>query len=71
MKQSDRIKGFKPYRNTKWTKRDYECTNVAACVSTAPPTPDYQVVNEEYLNGMQQLWVETINGHETRFYGWL
>lgn len=61
----------KIYRNTKFTTRNYECTNVAACVSLAPPTPDYELTTDEYLNGMQQLWVETINGNETAFYGWL
>lgn len=51
------------YRNTNWTKRDYECTNIVACVTRPDafhpdpkPTGDYwQPANETALTGLTKL----------------
>lgn len=58
------------YRNRYFVKRDYECTNLVACVAeTAPQTPDNQWIEDDdcILEGLTQLYIQ--NG--VRFYGWL
>lgn len=51
------------FKNKNFTKRDYECTNIVACVSeTAPETPDnrWQPAPDAILTGLNKLW--TISG---------
>lgn len=58
------------YRNRNFTKRDYECSNVVACVADrAPVTPDCRWVEDDegLLAGLTQL--EIVAG--VRFYGYL
>ena len=58
------------FKNKNFTKRDYEATNIVACVAeAAPQTSDnrWQPADEAALNGLTQLWIE--NG--VRFYGYL
>ena len=62
---------LKVFRNKNWTKRDYECSNVAACIAFSAPTPAYIECEPSFISNMQQLWIETVNGVDCRFYGWL
>lgn len=60
------------FRNKNWTKRDYECTNVVACVAEKAPGDNWVPCDPYYLDqiisrGAQQL--EICAG--VRYYGWL
>lgn len=49
------------YRNKNFTKRDYEATNIVACVADeAPASPDgrWVVVDESILAGLTPLWTQ-------------
>lgn len=58
---------MKTFRNTKYTKRDYEATNVIACQAVAAPAPHWVECSETVLEGLFPLWIE--NG--TRYFGYL
>jgi hypothetical protein len=55
------------FRNTNYIKRDYETTNVVACVAAAAPGPNWEPADESVLSGLQSLWLA--NG--VRYYGYL
>jgi hypothetical protein len=55
------------YRNTGYTKRDYETTNVVACVADVAPSSNWEQADESILSGLQSLWV--LAG--VRYYGYL
>ena len=55
------------YRNTNYTKRDYDTTNVVACVADSAPGPTWELCDAEILNGLQSLWVQA----GVRYYGHL
>ena len=55
------------YKNKNYTTRNYECTNVCACVAENAPNENWQECEESYINGMTQLWIE--NG--VRYYGFM
>ena len=55
------------YRNTKFTTRNYDCTNVVACVASAAPASHWQPADESILSGLTQLYRE--NG--VTYYGYL
>lgn len=58
------------FKNTKWNgKRDYECTNVVACVAEQTPKDgmEWEPVDESFLFGKTQLWIQA----GVRYYGWL
>jgi len=55
------------FRNKHFTKRDYECTNVVACVAGTAPNENYVPAEESLLDGLTQLWIEG----GVRYYGWL
>lgn len=55
------------FKNKNFTKRNYECTNVIACVAAAAPDENYIESDEAVLQGLTQLWIE--NG--VRYYGHL
>ena len=57
----------KVYRNTKWTGRDYECTNVVAAISTSAPTANYVECDLSFIANMQQLWIEG----NAAYWGWM
>ena len=49
---------MKTFRNAKYTKRDYECTNVVACVCPVKPTGGYEdwiEADESILEGLTKL----------------
>jgi hypothetical protein len=61
---------MRTFRNTNFTRRDYEATNIVACVAeTAPETPDnrWQPADDAVLVGLTQLWIE----RGVRYYGYL
>jgi len=62
------VKSPTVYRNSNFTKRDYEATNIVACVTNGPaPQPYYVAADESTLTGLTQLWRE---GSVT-YYGYL
>ena len=60
----------KTFRNKNFTKRNYECTNVAACqlIDDGAKVPEnYEATDESILFGMTPLWIE----RGVRYWGWL
>jgi hypothetical protein len=55
------------YKHKNFTKRDYKCTNVVACVSKSAPNDNYIPFDESILTGLSSLWME--NG--VKYYGYL
>jgi hypothetical protein len=55
------------YRNTRYATRNYECTNVVACVADKAPAPHWELSTHEILKNLTALWIE--NG--VRYYGHL
>lgn len=55
------------FRNTRFTKRDYECTNVVACEAEAAPDARWEECSPDVLAGLTHLWTE----RGVRFYGYL
>lgn len=56
------------YINKHFTKRNYECTNIVACVAEAnPDAAKWEVADASVLAGLTQLWTE----RGVRFYGYL
>jgi hypothetical protein len=59
------------YRNTRYAMRNYECTNVVACVADKKPSPQWaecsETEAETILEKLTPLWIE--NG--VRYYGYL
>ncbi len=45
----------KTFRNTSWTRRDYECTNIVACQAIAAPGPQWVEADASILGGLDQL----------------
>lgn len=46
------------FKNKNFIKRDYECTNVVACISENAPNENYVPAEEKILAGLTQLWVQ-------------
>ena len=44
--------------NRHYTKRNYECTNVVACVAEKAPNENWKLADLAALNGLQPLWIE-------------
>jgi hypothetical protein len=57
----------KTYRNINFARRNYECTNIVACVADAAPGENWQECDETILRGLTQLWIEK----GVRYFGWL
>lgn len=55
------------FKNVNFTKRNYECTNIVACVAEQAPNANYAPADEAILENLTQLWIE--NG--VRYYGYL
>jgi hypothetical protein len=54
------------YRNTKHTTRNYDCTNVVACVAAAAPADHWQPADDSILTGLTKLYTSgdvTYYGH--------
>ena len=71
-KNRDAIHHAQLFRNKHFMKRDYESTNVVACISALAPDENWIPTTHEQLNAMlsspvQPLWIE--NG--VQYYGYL
>lgn len=57
----------KTYRNINFTKRNYDCMNIVACVSHKAPNSNYVEDDKLILNGLDEIFRE--NG--VQYYGFL
>jgi hypothetical protein len=57
----------KTYRNKNFQKRNYEVTNIVACVATDAPNENWIECDESELNGLSKLWTQG----DVQFYGYL
>lgn len=55
------------YKNKNFTKRDYECTNIVACVGASAPNENYVEADENILYGLNHVFTQ--NG--VQYYGYL
>ncbi len=55
------------FRNKNFTKRNYECSNIAACQAPFSPGPQWEEVDEDFIANMQALW----RAGDVRYFGWL
>lgn len=55
------------FKNKNFTKRNYEGTNIVACVADAAPKDYFVEADESVLNGLVQLWIES----NVKYYGYL
>lgn len=55
------------YRNVNFTRRDYDCTNIVACVAESAPDENYALADASILIGLTHL--QTVNC--VRYYGYL
>ena len=58
---------MKIFKNKNFLKRDYECTNIVACMSEAAPDDNWVECEKDILTNLQKLWVQ--NG--VHYYGYL
>lgn len=58
---------MKTFKNIHFTKRNYECTNIVACVGEQAPDENYVQADPRILEGLQQLWIQ----NNVRFFGYL
>ncbi len=59
---------MKTFKNTGWTKRNYECTNVVACQgTTAPKNGTWVECDASVIVGLTPLWIEG----GIRFFGYM
>jgi hypothetical protein len=49
---------YRAFRNINYTERDYECTNVVACVAKSAPDANYEPCGDEVLEGLTPLWIQ-------------
>lgn len=63
---------IRAFRNRNYTGRDYEATNVVACVAKESPSQDWEPCESSVLNGLTQLDIRyTASGVEFRRFGHL
>ena len=55
------------FRNTKFTKRDYETTNIVACVADAAPGDNWELADGSALLGLEHLYTQA----GVRYYGYI
>lgn len=55
------------FRNTKFTKRDYECTNIVACVAEEAPNENYVLDLKFSIANLTHLFTQS----GVRYYGFL
>lgn len=60
---------MKTFKNKNFTKRDYEATNVVACVADKAPNENWIESNNDIIAKMNlnKLWIE----NNVQYYGWL
>lgn len=63
---------IRAFRNRHYTRRDYEATNVIACVAAKAPSDMWEPCDSSILQGLTQLDLEyTDNGMAFRRFGHL
>jgi len=62
-----RLTATATYRNTRWTRRDYECTNVVACVASVAPGAEWVECDESALDSLDHLYTQA----GVKYYGYL
>lgn len=50
---------MKTFRNIKFTKRNYDCTNVVCCVAESAPNGDWQECDGEEIAGLTHLFTRS------------
>ncbi len=55
------------FKNKNFTKRDYEATNIVACVADQAPNNNFERADRSILEGLEKLWTEG----KVIYYGWL
>lgn len=55
------------FKNKNFTTRNYECTNIAACVAETAPNDNYIAADESILKNMMHVYTQ--NG--VQYWGWL
>lgn len=61
---------MKTFKNLNFKKRDYETTNVVFCQSEKAPKGNWIECNEDEIN-CNQLWIESDNTGDYRYFGYL
>lgn len=54
------------FRNTKFSTRNYDCTNVVACVAAVAPADHWEIADNTILAGLTKLYTSagvTYYGH--------
>lgn len=62
------------FRNVNFVKRDYECSNIVACVCGSTPNDgrEWSAAPDATLNGLSKLWTEgDRNGNYVQYWGHL
>lgn len=69
------------FKNAKFVKRDYECTNIVAAVADAPPTTspngyvygpgDWELCEMSELQGLDHIVTVGLGMQAVVFYGYL
>lgn len=49
---------MKAFRNIHFKTRDYETSNIVACVAETAPNANYEEAQDEILEGLTKLYVE-------------
>lgn len=61
---------IRAFRNRNYSQRDYEVTNVIACVAAAAPSEIWEPCNSSVLQGLTQLELRyTHEGQSYRLFG--
>ena len=59
------VQSTRVLRNVRWTKRDYESTNIVACVLPegvqCPPVGAWVDADDSILKDLTRLWIEREN----------
>lgn len=58
---------MKTFRNKNFTKRDYECTNIVACVAWEAPGENWTSCDDGILKGLTKLYREG----DVSYYGYM
>lgn len=62
----------KTFINTNWTERDYEVTNIVACIADEAPAPHFKESNgDELPSGIDMLYIEHQNSKRVEYWGYL
>ena len=59
------------FKNTRYTTRNYENTNVIICEADQAPADYWMPCNESEKNGLTKLFIEWANSTQVTYYGYL